>query len=291
MVEDETTKAIACVSEGIADGARFLEAAGRALAAGKPLIVYKMGRNDLSRRTALSHTGTLTGSNAAYDAAFDRAGVIKVDDFEAVLETAAFFSKAGKPVTRGIGVMSASGGAAVMAADKADELGVPLPPLAPQTSARLREKMPDFGSSANPCDITAASLHDVTMYGDCIKAFAADPSFAAVVVPMMSIYAPATVERAKYLCELAAGLEKPLCIVWLNEWLQGPGSEVYDRSANLSTFRSMARCFTALKSWIDYHERREALLARHVPRLTNEHCVANARALLAGCRPGETPGC
>jgi acyl-CoA synthetase (NDP forming) len=288
MVEDETTKAIACVCEGISDGARFLEAARRALAAGKPLIAYKMGRNDLSRRTALSHTGTLTGSNAAYDAAFERAGVVRVDDFEAVLETAAFFSKAGKPVTRGIGVMSASGGAAVMAADKADELGVSLPPLAPQTSAKLREKMPDFGSSANPCDITAASLHDHTMYGHCIEAFAADPSFAAVVVPMFSIFAPATVERAKYLCEVAAGLDKPLCIVWLNEWLQGPGSEVYDGSRELSMFRSMGRCLATLKSWIDYHERREGLLSRRTSRLVGDHCAANARVLLAGRRAGET---
>ena len=285
MVEDETTKAIACVCEGISDGARFLEAARRALAAGKPLIAYKMGRNDLSRQTALSHTGTLTGSNAAYDAAFERAGVVRVDDFEAVLETAAFFSKVGKPVTRGIGVMSASGGAAVMAADKADELGVSLPPLAPQTAAKLREKMPGFGSSANPCDITAASLNDPTMYGDCIEAFAADPSFAAVVVPMFSVFAPATVERAKYLCEVAAGLDKPLCIVWLNEWLQGPGSEVYDGSRALSMFRSMGRCLATLRSWIDYHERREALLARQ-PSQARERRLRRERA----CAPRRPPG-
>ena len=288
MVEDDTTKAIACVCEGISDGARFLEAARRALAAGKPLIAYKMGRNDLSRRTALSHTGTLTGANEAYDAAFERAGVVRVDNFEAVLETAAFFSKVGKPLNHGIGVMSASGGGAVMAADKADEFGVSLPPLAPQTSAKLREKMPDFGSSANPCDITAASLHDPTMYGHCIEAFAADPSFAAVVVPMFSAFAPATVERAKSLCAVAAGLDKPLCIVWLNEWYQGPGSEIYDGSRELSMFRSMGRCMSTLKSWFDYHDRREALLGRRTSRLAGDDCAANARALLAARRAGET---
>jgi acyl-CoA synthetase (NDP forming) len=283
MVEDETTKAIACVFEGVADGARFLAAAQRALAAGKPLVAYKLGRNELARRTAMSHTGTLTGSNAAYDAAFDRAGVIGVDSFEAVLETVAFFTKAAKsakPAAPGIGVMSASGGAAVMAADKADELGVPLPPLAPQTAAALREKMPDFGSSANPCDITAASLHDKTMYGHCITAFANDPSFAAVVVPMMSIYAPATVERARYLCEVAATLNKPICIVWLNEWLQGPGSEVYEQSPALSLFRSMGRCLATLKAWLRYHARRDALVRRALPRTADTQCKTVAAALL-----------
>lgn len=288
MVEDETTQAIACVFEGVSDGTRFLEAARRALARGKPLIAYKLGRNELSGHAALSHTGTLTGSNAAYDAAFERAGVVRVDDFEAVLEAAAFFTKAGKPTTRGIGVMSASGGAAIMAADKADDLGVLLPALAPQTSAKLREKMPDFGSNANPCDITAASLRDRTMYGHCIEAFAADPSFAAVVVPMMSIAPPETVERAAYLCELAAKLDKPLCIVWLNEWYQGPGSEHYDRSRHLSMFRSMRRCLATLRSWIEYHDRRDALFARHTPRLAAEDCAASARTLLAAPRTSKT---
>ena len=288
MVEDETTQAIACVFEGVADGARFLQAAQRALAAGKPLIAYKLGRNDLSRRTAQSHTGTMTGSNAAYDAAFERAGVVRVDEFEAVLETAAFFTKAGKPKASGIGVMSASGGAAVMAADKAGELGVSLPPLAPQSAARLREKMPDFASSANPCDITAASLHNKTMYGHCIEAFANDPSFVAVVVPMMSIYAPATVERAQYLCEVAATLAKPMCIVWLNEWLQGPGSEVYERSPHLSVFRSMKRCLATLKLWLDYHQRRDGLLARQVVRVSTPACAVKAQSLLARHKAGAT---
>ncbi len=288
MVDDDTTRAIACVFEGVADGERFLQATQRALAAGKPVVAYKLGRNELSRRTAASHTGTLTGSNAAYDAAFERAGVVRVDDFEAVLETAAYFTRAGKPTAKGIGVMSASGGAAVMAADKADELGVSLPPLAPQTAAAMREKMPDFGSSANPCDITAASLHDPTMYGHCITAFANDPSFAAVVVPMFSVFAPSTVERAKYLCEVAAGLDKPICIVWLNEWLQGPGSEVYEHTQALTMFRSMKRCLATLKAWLGYHEQRQGLLTRKTSRVSDRASVQTARTLLARQKAGAT---
>jgi len=105
---------------------------------------------------------------------------------------------------------------------------------------------------------------------------------------MMSIYTPNTVERAAYLCEVAAGLDKPLCIVWLNEWYQGPGSEVYDRSRDLSMFRSMRRCLATLKSWMEYHERREALLTRRTSRLADDDCAANACALLSGRRPGET---
>ena len=226
LIDDDATRAIACLLEGVRDGARLIEVGRRALAAGKPLIFYKMGNNELGRQTALSHTGTLTGSVAAYSAAFEHIGAVSVDDFEAILETTAFFAQARPPTASGVGVMSASGGAAVMAADKADQVGLPLPPLAPETSASLRKLMPNFGSSGNPCDITAASLHDMTMYGQAIRAFSEDPSFAAVVVPMMTAHAPATVERAKYLSELAGTLDKPTCIVWLNEWYEGPGSEI-----------------------------------------------------------------
>jgi acyl-CoA synthetase (NDP forming) len=76
--------------------------------------------------------------------------------------------------------------------------------------------------------------------------------------------------------------------VWLNEWYQGPGSEIYDGSRELSMFRSMGRCLSTLKSWFDYHDRREALLGRRTSRLAGGDCAANARALLAACRAGET---
>ncbi len=288
LIEDDTTKAIACVFEGVQNGQRLLEVARRALVAGKPLVVYKMGNNDLSRQAALSHTGTLTGSLAAYQAAFESTGAITVDDFEAILETVAFFSTAKKPSSRGVGVMAVSGGSAIMAADKAGEVGVALPPLAPQTAARLREKIPSFGSNANPCDITAAVWHDNTMYGHCIRAFADDPSFAAVVVPTNTAYAPITVERAECLCELAGTLSKPVCIVWLNEWYQGPGSEAYDRSRNLSMFRSMRRCLRTLKVWLNYYDEREKLLSPPEPRITSKDCSIKATTLLSQSSPGET---
>jgi len=280
LIEDDHTQVVACVLEGINDGERFLAVARKALAAGKIIVANKMGNNALSGLTAKTHTGALMGSLEAYHAAFEKTGVIAVDDFEAVLETAAFFSKQRPPSAKGIGVMSASGGAAVMAADKALAVQVDLPPLAPATSAKLRERMPNFGSSANPCDITAVSLHDKTMYGHCIKAFADDPSFAAVVVPMMSAFAPSTAERAEYLCDLAKTLDKPVCIVWLNEWYQGPGSEHYDASQHLSVFRSMRRCFETLRAWFDYHERKDARLRGAAARVSDPACRERALQLL-----------
>src|SRR5690606_21564936 len=124
LVEDPATKVIACMFEGVRDGERLMEAARRALVADKPLLIYKLANSEISRRTAQSHTGTMAGAVEAYRAAFERAGVVVIDEWEEMLEAALFFSRAGRPTAAGIGVMASSGGAAVMAADKADVLGI-----------------------------------------------------------------------------------------------------------------------------------------------------------------------
>ena len=282
LVEDESTKAIACTFEGVADGRRLRTACCNALEAGKPLVVFKLGNNEISRRTAMSHTGTMVGASAAYRALFEETGAVVLDDFEQMLETVSFFAKAGVPKAQGVGVMASSGGAAVMAADKASEYGLPLPEPAARTSARMHEVIPSYGSSSNPSDITAESLRNMEMYGHCIKAFADDPSYGVVVVPMMSAQSPATVDRARYICELAAGLAKPLCVVWLNEWYQGPGSEVYDACPHLTQFRSMGRCLRAIRYWIDYHGRRDECLSRGTQRLSGRDAAEAAHRLLEG---------
>src|SRR5882757_3094949 len=178
LVEDASTTVICCIFEGIRDGARLVEAARRALEANKPLLIYKIATSSISQQASLSHTGTIAGSSAAYTAAFARTGVIEISEYEDILETALLFSKAGNASADGIGIMASSGGAAVMAADKAEIEHLLVPPPSPDTATRMRKLVPDFGSTANPCDLTAESLKSVQMYGDCIRAFADDPGFA-----------------------------------------------------------------------------------------------------------------
>lgn len=283
LVEDDRTKVVACMLEGISDGERFLEAGRRALQAGKPLLVYKMGNSDISRRTALSHTGTLAGSTAAYRAAFSRTGIVPIDNWEELLETAGLFAAAGRPAARGVGIMANSGGAAVMGADKAEEYGIELPTPAPTTKARMAKVIPSFGSNANPSDITAESLKGNDMFEECIRAFDGDPGFGAIIVPMLSAHKPATVDRAAFIAKLAPTLIKPICIVWINEWYQGPGSEHYDACPDIAMFRSMGRCLKALRLWIDYYERRDGLLKTPRERITTTGAAAKALSVLKEC--------
>ena len=127
LATDPACASIACVFEGMATPERLLLAAENAWAVDKPLVIFKMATGEQGAAAAMSHTGSLAGSHASYRAVFQRAGAIMVDDFEALMETAAFFAKAPPPRARGVAVVAASGGAAIMATDRAEQHGVAMP--------------------------------------------------------------------------------------------------------------------------------------------------------------------
>jgi acyl-CoA synthetase (NDP forming) len=257
LAEDDDTRSIICLLEGVKDGDRFLAAARMARDAGKALIVYKTGDSETSSKAAMSHTGTMVGSAVAYQTAIRDAGAIAVDNLEAVLETAAFFAKTRAPTKgRGVGILSTSGGAAVICADKAEAHGVALPALQAKTAKALHEVVPDFGSVANPSDLTAEVLKTSETFGFCLDAFMNDSGFSALVMPMIFAHASSSGARALTIVETADRSDQPLAVVWMNEWYQGPGSEMLDADPRVCMFRSADRCFATLRAWFDWHERR-----------------------------------
>jgi acetyltransferase len=280
LAEDDDTKAIICLLEGVKDGSHFLEAAQKARDAGKALIVYKTGNSETSSKAAMSHTGTMVGSAVAYRTAFEDSGAIAIDDLEAVLETASFFAKTGAPSCgRGVGILSTSGGAAVICADKAEAHGVELPALDAKTASALHEVVPDFGSVANPSDLTAEVLKTSETFGFCLDAFLNDSSFSALVMPMIFAHASSSGARAPTIVEAAARTDRPLAVVWMNEWYQGPGSELLDADPKVCMFRSADRCFATLRAWFDWHEHR-ARRQTEAKRRSLGSAASAARAIL-----------
>ena len=257
LAEDDDTKAIVCLLEGVKSGGRFLTAARKARDAGKALIVYKTGNSETSSKAAMSHTGTMVGSAVAYQTAIADTGAIAIDDLEAVLETASFFAKTKAPSNgRGVGILSTSGGAAVICADKAEQHGVPLPALEARTASALKQVVPDFGSVANPSDLTAEVLKTSETFGFCLDAFLNNSGFSALVMPMIFAHSSSSGARAPTIVEAAARTDRPLAVVWMNEWYQGPGSELLDADPKVCMFRSADRCFATLRAWLDWHEYR-----------------------------------
>lgn len=257
LAQDRNCRTIACLFEGMAAPQRILQAAEIAWAADKPLVVHKIATGSQGAAAALSHTGSLAGSDAAYRAAFARAGVIVVDTMEALIETASFFAKAAKPCARGVAVAATSGGAAIMAADKAERHGVPLPQPGADTRAVLESRIPEFGSPRNPCDVTAQVLNDPESLRACALALLGDNQYGTLVVPHVLAYDVAT-ERMKAISALAAPFGKPVCNVWLTEWWEGPGAQETEQDPHTAMFRSMDRCFATLAAWHAREERRRA---------------------------------
>jgi acyl-CoA synthetase (NDP forming) len=284
LAEDDDTRSIICLLEGVKDGSRFLAAARKARAAGKALIVYKTGNGETSGQAAMSHTGTMVGSVVAYRTAIEEAGAIAVDSLEAVLETASFMAKSKPPSGgAGVGILSTSGGAAVICADKAEAHGVLLPAIEAKTDRVLREVVPDFGSVGNPSDLTAEVLKTSETFGFCLDAFLNDAGFSALVLPMIFAHASSSGARAPTIVEAAARSERPLAVVWMNEWYQGPGSELLDADPRVCVFRSADRCFAALRAWFDWHKRVEHAGAS---RSSDPSAEQAAREIIAGKSPG-----
>ncbi|MCW3476955.1 acetate--CoA ligase family protein [Limobrevibacterium gyesilva] len=279
LADDPACSAIALLFEGMAEPMRLIEAAGLAWAAGKPVVACKLAVGEFGAQAAMSYTGSLAGSQAAYRAAFERAGVVLVDNVEALMEAACFLAKAPPPTSRGVAVLATSGGAAIMAADKAEAHGVPMPQPGPAARAVLEARIPEFGSTRNPVDLTAQVLNDPECLPACANALMDDPAFGALVIPM--VYATAqTATRLPVYADIARRSGKPVIVVWVTDWLEGPGSAAFEQSPDVVLFRSMDRAYAAIAAW---HRRGERLAAppREVVRRAPAAAAAPAAALLA----------
>jgi acetyl-CoA synthetase len=285
LVDEPSCGAIACVFEGMADPRRLLLAAEMAWQADKPLVVFKMATGEQGAAAAMSHTGSLAGSEAAYRAAFRRAGAVLVDDYEALIETAAFFAKAPPMKARGVAVLATSGGAAIMAADRAEQHGVPLPQPDDAVRTILESHIPEFGAARNPCDVTAQVMTQPGSLQACAEALLGHPDYAALIVPAAYAIASAAA-RLPLLSDLAGKYDKMVCSIWLSEWRDGPGTKEAEIQPNVALFHASNACFAALAAW----HWRTALRAAgppHAPRLSPESAKSDAAALIraAGPRP------
>lgn len=248
LAEEPTCQAIACVFEGMPDPLRLLEAGERARAFNKPVVVYKVGTGELGAAAAISHTGSMAGSTAAYRALFARAGMVVVDNLEDLIETTAFFAKLPALTAKGVAVLSASGGAGIIAADKAELHGVPLPQPNEEASKTLFATIPEFGSPRNPCDVTAQIVSRPDMTRICADALLSDPAFGTLVVNLGTATQNQAAAIALY-SALARQHRKMICMTWSTQWSDGPGSRKATMDPNVALFRSHNRCFAAIAAW------------------------------------------
>lgn len=159
MVRDASTDVILLFIEGIRDPDNFVAAAARAAAVGKPIIVSKVGRTSAGERAAASHTASMAGWNAAYDAVFAKYGLIAAHDIDEAVAIAAALASNPRPKGDRIAVVTVSGGAGAWVADTLASEGLAIPELSEPLQAEIRALIPSYGSPRNPIDITAQAVH------------------------------------------------------------------------------------------------------------------------------------
>lgn len=160
LIDKGTSKAILLFIEGFKNPERFAQVAARAADAGIPLIVAKIGRSTAGQRAAVSHTAHLTGADTAYEAAFRRFGVLRVDNPTQMLSVAAAISANAWPQGRRVAIITTSGGAGGWAADVCEASGLEVPELDSAFKQQLSQIVPDYGSVENPVDVTARVVED-----------------------------------------------------------------------------------------------------------------------------------
>jgi acetyltransferase len=159
MVQDSSTDVILLFIEGIRDVEKFLTAARRAAEIGKPVIVTKVGRSGAGERAAASHTASMAGWSAAYDAAFAKYGFIISNDLDEAVTIAAVLTTNPMPKGDRVAVLTVSGGAGIWGADTVSRQGLQVPELSPPIQAEISKLLPSYGATRNPIDVTAQGVH------------------------------------------------------------------------------------------------------------------------------------
>jgi len=254
--------------------------AARAADLGKPLIVAKVGRSPAATRAALSHTGAMTGSDAAYDAVFRHHGMLRADDQEELLDIAAAAVTCPPMRGRRIGIVSITGGGGIWLADACADRQLEVPPLDAARQQRLRKFVPDFGGIGNPIDITAQALE---RGGRCeaIELLYDAPEIDAIAVVETLAERTMLLRDRDKLAKIAERREKPM--VFATYTLPADENTSLLSSMGLHCFSSFQGCARGLAAISDFAEhralsRRDQVPQFDVPRLADEARVYTEQA-------------
>lgn len=241
---DPAVGLIGIYAEGIRDGRALLAAIAAARAAGKPVVVMKVGRSDAGTAAARSHTASLAGDDAVFAAAMERAGSVRAETTETFLDTLYVLARTGPLPGDALGILTVSGGAGVLMADAAAANGLRLPALPGAATTAFHERNP-HGSAANPVDVTAQAINDMGLVRDGLGTLFAATDIAAVAAFVMNWPASAALgPRLKEALRegMASAAGRPVAVV-----LNAPASVVADyEDAGLLAFSDPDRAIAAL---------------------------------------------
>jgi acyl-CoA synthetase (NDP forming) len=275
IIDEGKTSAILMLLEDVKSPGTFRRAAEKALKAGVPLIVNKVGKSEAGVRAAASHTAALAGSYEAYRAMFQRYGLIEGRDLGEMADIAAGFVAYGRrlPAGRRVGIATASGGGGGWMADACVSAGLIVPELDAATRTGIDAHLPPYGTSQNPVDATAQAVHKLG-YAGLAGLVALSPLIDCVIVVMTARNAANLERQRESLARLAAATEKPI-LMW-SYTLPAPASVKLMSEAGYPLFTDIESCVRTMRAMADYRALRERFL--RVPEVRTASAAESAGA-------------
>ncbi|WP_028226353.1 acetate--CoA ligase family protein [Paraburkholderia ferrariae] len=251
VMADSRIKVCAGFMEGVRNGAGFVEMAEQAQQEAKPLVLTKLGRTDAGARAVASHTGSLAGSDAIFDGVARQYGVIRARSDEQLLDFSSAFSGCPMPDGNRVGILTRSGGAGAMMVDRAAETGLQVPVLTEKTAAALKSILPEFGSFANPVDVTAVGMFSPGLVCEAFELVLNDPNVDIGIAWMGSTRDVDFMVKA--FSDLRARVQKPFVLSWV-----GAEDDAVQRltAANVAVLRGPEPAVDAVAALVRHAEMR-----------------------------------
>jgi acetate---CoA ligase (ADP-forming) len=258
FIRDPKTRIIAGYVEGLKDAGRLIDVGQKAMAAGKPILMWKVGNTEQGQRAAASHTANLGGAMALYRAAFKQEGIIQVDDIQDVVDYGRAFLSGRLPRGNRLAIITISGGAGILMTDECVAGGMQLAELAPPTLDKLREFIPSFGSILNPVDVTAAIFDDLTLINRTMQTIIDDPGVDCVAMINASLQGDLATTIAEEIVNVAKKTEKPVFLAWSARDVLAREAYALLDEARIPHYKSPVRCGRAMVavSWYAEAKRR-----------------------------------
>lgn len=256
---DRATRAILLYIESVKDARKFMSAA-RAASRTKPVVVVKAGRHAPAAKAAATHTGALAGSDAVYEAAFRRAGLLRVLDLGELFDAAETLGRVKTVAGKRLAILTNGGGIAVLAVDRLADLGGTVAEISAATRARLDAVLPPTWSKSNPVDIIGDA--DAARYAAALEALLADPENDAVLVMNVQTALAPALDIARAVAriaerERAKAVPKPIFAVWVGA--NGPVTQTFSR-ASVPHYATETEAVRGFMHLVGYREATDALM-------------------------------
>jgi acetyltransferase len=277
---DPHTRVIAMYLEGVGDGQAFIREARRVMRE-KPIVAIKVGRSEAGREAVASHTGALAGRDAAYEAAFRKAGVIRAESSEEMFDWARALAWCPLPRGRRMAVLTNAGGPGAIAADALEATGLRLAELSESTRVELRGQLPPAASVRNPVDALASA--GPAEFAGCLATLLADDGVDGVMMILPPPPMSTAADIVGAVIPMLRSSQKPVVIVLMGEDLIAHAARLC-RQARVPDYRFPERAASSLRALV---ARAEQLVAHEAVAETPSGIDKRvAQNVLKGARPG-----